>query len=131
MIASTVLAAAAVLAGVSPSVSAMKWKRRVLLVCAADEANPALSQQRRVIAHWRAAAEERDLTVVEIVGDKVIGASDTAKTLRRRYSLPTHAFAVILIGKDGGIKLRRAQAIPAGTLEETIDAMPMRRAEVR
>ena len=65
--------------------------------------------------------------MVEIIGDKVIGASDPADTLRRRYRLPTNAFAVILIGKDGEIKMRQARPIAAAALENTIDAMPMRR----
>jgi hypothetical protein len=41
--------------------------------------------------------------------------------------LPTNAFAVILIGKDGEIKMRQARPIAAAALETTIDAMPMRR----
>jgi hypothetical protein len=131
MIAPHILAALAVLAGSVPSVSAMEWNRRVLLVCAPDAGNPSLSRQRRTMASWKAGADERHLTTVEIVGDKVVGASDPADTLRQRYRLPSNAFAVILIGKDGGIKLRQAQPIAAAELQDTIDAMPMRRGEAR
>ncbi|WBH17993.1 DUF4174 domain-containing protein [Sphingomonas radiodurans] len=127
MIAKIILAAATLSASSLPSISAMKWDRRVLLVCAPDQEDPALIQQRRVMARWKAGAEARDLTIVEIVGTKVVGASDAADTLRRRYRLPGNAFAVVLIGKDGDIKLREARPIPASTLEDTIDAMPMRR----
>jgi hypothetical protein len=127
MIAHIMLAAAAVSASSSPSVLAMKWDRRVLLVCAPNEEDPALVEQRRAMARWKASAEERDLTIVEIIGDKVIGASDPADTLRRRYRLPMNAFMVILIGKDGDAKLRQTRPIAAATLEIAIDAMPMRR----
>ncbi len=127
MIAKIILAAAILSVGSLPSVSALKWDRRVLLVCAPNEEDPALSQQRRVMARWKAGAKERDLTTVEIIGDKVIGASDSADTLRRRYKSPTSVFAVILIGKDGEVKMRQARPIAAVALENTIDTMPMRR----
>ena len=127
MIAPAILAAAAMLAASFPSISALRWERRILLVCAPSAEDPAFQQQRRIVASWQAGAKERDLIIVEIVGDKVVGASDRADALRIRYDLPTDAFAVMLIGKDGGTKLRRTEPIPAVTLEGTIDAMPMRR----
>lgn len=108
------------------SISAMKWEKRVLLVSAPDANDPSLKDQRRIIARWRAGAEERDITIVEVVGDNVVGASNSAATLRQRYRLPTGGFAVVLIGKDGGSKLRGTLPIPAATLEKVIDAMPMR-----
>ena len=38
---------------------------------------------------------------------------------------------VLLIGKDGGIKLRKPFPVKPSTLFETIDGMPMRKAEMR
>ena len=38
---------------------------------------------------------------------------------------------MLLIGKDGGVKLRSAHPIPPEALFQTVDAMPMRRSEVR
>lgn len=127
----SLLIAAAIVAASVPGVSAMKWERRVLLICAPTKDDAAFIRQRRVVAGWTAGAEERDLTVVEIVGNTVMGARDPANSLRQRYGLPADAFSVILIGKDGGVKLRRTAPIPASTLEGTIDAMPMRRGGAR
>ena len=109
------------------SIAAMQWEKRILLVSAPDANDPLLDDQRQIIARWKSAATERDLAVVEILGDKTMGASDTAAMLRQRYGLPAAGFAVVLIGKDGGAKLRGTQPISAAILEETIDAMPMRR----
>lgn len=109
------------------SIAAMQWEKRILLVSAPDADDPLLDDQRQIIARWKSAATERDLAVVEILGDKTMGASDTAAMLRQRYGLPAAGFAVVLIGKDGGAKLRGTQPISAAILEETIDAMPMRR----
>jgi hypothetical protein len=127
MITPKLLMIVSLMAAASTSISAMKWDKRVLLVSAPDAHDPSLDHQRRIIAGWRTGAEERDLAVVEVVGDRVAGASDLAATLRQRYRLPAAGFAVILIGKDGGAKLRETRPISAATLEETIDAMPMRR----
>lgn len=108
----------------------MKWHRRVLLVAAPGEGDPALAEQRRMIAAWRAEADDRDLSVVEVIGDAVRGAGDAGPVLRRRFALHDR-FTVILIGKDGGEKLRSARPLDAATLGATIDAMPMRRAGQR
>ncbi|MET4596269.1 MULTISPECIES: DUF4174 domain-containing protein [unclassified Sphingomonas] len=120
-----ILLAAALAA--SPTLAQMQWERRVLIVAAPSAQDPTLAAQRRILGTWTAKRDERDLTVVEIVGDQVRGAGDTARTLRRKFRLPT-GFTAILIGKDGGEKLRSAHPFPTALLEQTIDAMPMRRA---
>lgn len=128
------LAAALAPAPAAPSpttVAAMRWQRRVLVMAAPRADDPALVAQRRALAGWDAAARERDLTVVTVIGDRVTGAADTATALRRRYRMPSDRFAAVLIGKDGGVKLRKATPIAAEMLAETIDAMPMRRAGER
>ena len=120
----------AIVLAASPTVAQMKWERRILIVSAPAADDPALAEQRRVLAAWKSSAAARDLTVVEIVGDTVRGAGDPAAALRRKYHLPV-AFTAILIGKDGGEKLRSAKPFPAAALEATIDAMPMRKAGQR
>ncbi len=114
----------------SPTVAQMKWERRVLIVSAPAADDASLTEQRRILAGWKTNAAARDLTIVEVVGDTVRGASDTAVALRRKYRLPV-TFTAILIGKDGGEKLRSAKPFPAAALEATIDAMPMRKAGQR
>ncbi len=114
----------------SPTLAQMRWERRVLIVAAPSPQDAALAEQRRILGSWTAKGDERDLTVVEIVGDRVRGAGDTAPALRRKFRLPG-AFTAILIGKDGGEKLRSAHPFPTALLEQTIDAMPMRKAGQR
>jgi hypothetical protein len=120
----------AVALAASPSIAQMRWERRVLIVAAPSAEDASLAEQRRVLAGWKAKGDDRDLTIVEIVGDQVRGASDSAATIRRKYRLPA-TFTAILIGKDGGEKLRSAKPFPAAALEATIDAMPMRKAGQR
>ncbi|RXD05180.1 DUF4174 domain-containing protein [Sphingomonas sp. UV9] len=117
----------AVALAASPTLAQMKWERRVLIVAVASGGDAALAEQRRILANWKAKSDDRDLTIVEVIGDRVRGAGDTAASIRRKYRLPA-AFTAILIGKDGGEKLRSDKPFPAAALEQTIDAMPMRRA---
>ncbi len=120
----------AVALAASPTIAQMKWERRVLIVSASTAEDPALAEQRRILAAWKTNADARDLVIVEVVDDTVQGAGDTAIALRRRYHLPA-TFTAVLIGKDGGEKLRSAKPFPAAALEATIDAMPMRKAGQR
>lgn len=120
------LFAASLVATPPSTAAAMRWEKRVLVIGAPDADDPALHDQRRILARWREGAAQRDLVFVEIVGDAVSGASDTAAALRRRLAMPAGRFAVALIGKDGGTKLRGDRPLSSATLAATIDAMPMR-----
>lgn len=113
------------------TLASMQHHRRVLIVAAPSPADPALAEQRRELAGWRQGAAERDVSVVEVIGGRVSGASDPAAMLRQRYRLPADRFAVVLIGKDGHEADRSPKPYPARALEQTIDAMPMRRAGLR
>jgi hypothetical protein len=130
MIASNLLMAVSLMATTPSSLAALRWEKRVLIVSAPDKTDPLLSEQRRILSGWQAGAEQRDLVVVEIIGDRVIGTGDAASALRQRYKMPSTGFTAALIGKDGGTKLHQKQPITSAMLEKTIDAMPMRRAEV-
>lgn len=121
------LAIAVPLTMAQSSIADMTWQRRVLLISAPSGQDPAAREQRAIIARWRAQGEARDLSVVELMGDRVVGATDTAAALRDRYRLPTTGFTAVLIGKDGGEKLRDRRPLTASLLERTIDSMPMRR----
>ena len=126
----SLIALAAVVAAVPaklPTVAEMRWDRRVLLVSAPSATDPKVAVQRRIIADIARSGDDRDLVLVEVLGDAVSGARDTAGTVRRSFKLPTASFTVILIGKDGGEKRRSAGPMSVTTLTGTIDAMPMRR----
>ncbi len=113
------------------SVDALRGERRVFLVCAPSPDDPRLVAQRSAIAGWREGARDRDVTIVQIVGDAVQGAGDAAGALRARYGLPPGSFTATLVGKDGHVALRSTEPLRGGDLDRTIDAMPMRRAGQR
>lgn len=115
----------------APTLSQMQWKRRVLLVVAADPDDPRARTQARIFADWGRQAADRDVSLVDVLGAQVKGAADTAESLRKRYGLPLKTFQVLLIGKDGHVAVRSSHPIGADELQGRIDAMPMRRAGQR
>jgi uncharacterized protein DUF4174 len=65
---------------------------------------------------------ERDLTVVSEIAEG---------PLHQKYDVPGHAFQVSLIGKDGHTIGNWSKPISSEELFSIIDAMPMRRDEIR
>ena len=100
------------------------WENRVIVVFSPDDANAELLEQRQRVQLNRSGFEERDLVVVEIVGAKDNG-------LRKRFKTEVGSFRVLLIGKDGTLKDQSSRAFETRRLFEVIDAMPMRRREMR
>ncbi len=105
-------------------VAADATQRRLLIFAAPDD--PALIRQRDLLAALSHDLRERDVTVTEITGSDPATAAN-----RKQYKIAHDAFAVLLIGKDGGVKLRSAEPVRPERLFATIDAMPMRQDEMR
>ena len=120
-----------------PSLEAYRWQNRLLLVFAPAEDDPRLARQMALSRAYGDGLAERDLLLMEIIGSKKMrieghaGSLADAKALRDRHNVADDAFAVILIGKDGGTKRRETHPFEAEDLFATIDAMPMRRREIR
>lgn len=132
--ASLFLAAAPISA--SP-LAAERWNKRVVLVFAGREDANLKTQVEDLLAD-KAALAEREMLVVAVVGDRVSAAFGamhgiaTADALREAYAVaPDAPFTMILIGKDGGEKLRQSKPVPAKDVFALIDGMPMRRNEAR
>ena len=100
------------------------WNHRVVVALASSTSDPNLSAQRRIFETVRAGARERDLALLEATDDTPEGAA-----LRHRFGGGAD-FRTVLIGKDGGAKASSEQPMQAGDVFATIDAMPMRRAEM-
>ena len=53
------------------------------------------------------------------------------ETARRRFHVAPDAFAVVLLGEDGGEKLRSSLPVSIEKLNSLIDGMPMRKLEIQ
>jgi hypothetical protein len=130
------LATLVVLTATVQAMSNYKWKYRPLVIFAESDGSPLLAEQRQIVARNRAGLNKRDVVVVWVVGDSVsteLGPppNSNATSLRARYDVAAGEFRAILVGKDGGDKLASPKPLAADRLFATIDAMPMRRDEMR
>lgn len=85
--------------------------QRVLAIAAPSLGDEAYRTQAALLLPALAGLIERDFVVQTQFGAK--------------------SFYVVLVGKDGGEKLRRATPLSPEELFAIVDAMPMRRAEMR
>ena len=81
--------------------------------------------QRRLLQDHGAAFRDRDLLALDFFED------GTAEGARRKFGVERGTFAAVLVGKDGTEKHRSAAPLRPRDLLERIDAMPMRRREMR
>ena len=120
----------------SSALGAPRTRRRLVLVFAPRADMENLKVQSAILAACGNQLDERDSSVVFVVGDEITARKGTdvgmnAATLRARFGVPGNAFRVILVGKDGGAKLRSSKPLQAQTLIATIDALPLRQQEKR
>ena len=118
------------------SLQSLRDNSRALLVFAPQPNNPQLEIQLRTLREHEAEAHERDLVAIALPynnpGPSAAQLSpDEAEAVRRRFHVAPADFVVILLGKDGGAKLRSSKPLTMEKLNETIDAMPMRQDEMR
>jgi hypothetical protein len=96
-----------------------------LVVVVGQPSDPRVTQQHALLVQDAAALSERAVVVRDIT-------PEAAHRARPELGVSSEiAFEVLLVGKDGGIKLRRFTPVAASEITALIDAMPMRQDEVR
>lgn len=118
-------------------ISEYQWKNRVILILADDDENPIIAKQQAAFEKIKAGMEERKLLVFFIYPEKDEESvkktsgkifSDELYNKYRKYDEP---YQIYLLGLDGRIKLSQTGYLSTRKLFSTIDAMPMRREEIR
>jgi hypothetical protein len=113
-----------------------RGEHRLLLVLAPDEDNAAYRRQQEMLRAAELGLSERDMVTVFIVQDALsmgggLAPTGSAGDLRNAYDVMPQACRVALIGKDGSMKLHEEEPIAAADLFALIDALPMRKREMR
>lgn len=97
--------------------------KRLLLIYADTKNNAELVKQQQLLHSDAAGLRNRDLEV------KFFTRNENPKAFTDKHL--KEPFTVILVGKDGGEKLRTHEVLSLQKLYGTIDAMPMRQQEMK
>ena len=114
-----------------------QWKNRLILVFSPSPEDTEYKALEKDIAVQAEEIIDRDILVFHILetGEIKLGESSlqtgAGEHLRRNFSISPGAFTVLLIGKDGGVKLRRESGVELDEIFSLIDTMPMRQREIR
>jgi hypothetical protein len=101
----------------------------VLLIGAPTASQTDFQHQKQLLDDATAQLKDRDFLVLELPYDKLPAAD--RQYWQKELGQSLTQFAVVLIGKDGGVKRTSAKPLPPADLFNTVDKMPMRRQEMR
>jgi hypothetical protein len=114
-----------------------QWKNRLLMVFAPSAQDARYQKLAEELESQMHQVIDRDLLVFHVfdIGQSRVnqtGISEPAvKGLQKHFSITSRQFTVVLVGKDGGEKLRRESAVDLDGVFSLIDSMPMRQREIR
>ncbi|BBX05201.1 hypothetical protein MAIC_00040 [Mycolicibacterium aichiense] len=140
---STVVLAVLLISGALGSATAMaaelgdyRWERRPLLVFAPAQSDPRLTATLSRIEATGCDFASRDMVLGQVPtgGSTLDGQpvdAEQSQRLRTQFTVDANSFAVVLIGKDGGEKLRVTEVPDLRQIYTVIDGMPMRGNEIR
>ena len=95
---------------------------RTLLIFGEEDNNVAVSKQTQLLHQNMEGVIERSLKIILVKNES---------NLWVKYKIPAGSFALLLIGKDGTEKFRSDQPVTTEKIFAIIDAMPMRKAEIK
>ncbi len=104
------------------NVDDLVWVARVVVVFADTPNDPAFRQQMDLLADKAEDLAERDVIIVT--------DTDPAAQSELRTRLRPRGFSMVLIGKDGEVKLRKPAPWDVREISRSIDKMPLRQQEV-
>lgn len=103
--------------------SALQWIARPIVIFADTPNDPRFAEQLALLAKRPEDLIDRDVIVIT--------DSDPAAGSALREKLRPRGFMLVLMGKDGGVKLRKPFPWSVRELSRSIDKMPMRQQEMR
>lgn len=114
-----------------------QWKNRLLFLFAPQRSDSLFTDLQDEITVNKTEAEDRDMVIFVIFESEpsFINSENldvqSAAALRKKFDIPPGRFTAILVGKDGGVKLKQHTGVKLNDIFALIDAMPMRQEEMR
>ena len=121
------------------SLDAYRWENRLILIVSENPEGDEILEQLKLFQNQRDALLDRKLLILKIdpKGSMLYNPSlhpvqyTNNKNLYEEFGLDSKPFQILLIGLDGGIKMKRTRITDPSVFFAEIDTMPMRRNELR
>lgn len=127
------LPASAALADSNPLI-AERWKTRPVVVVVPQEGDPLLAKVRSALKETaaREAFRERDMALYTVVSgkgtrnDRALTPQQTEALLKALQVDARGPATFLLVGKDGGVKMKQGADVDLQAVFDEVDRMPMR-----
>ena len=101
-----------------------RWHKRIIVLVHNDPKSGVLLRQGEALDAHKNDLEDRDMIVL-------VPKPEEKRKLLTALDVPSEFEGVLLVGKDGGVKFEENFPVHPATLFALVDAMPMRRAEMK
>lgn len=121
------------------SLNSLRWENRILVLFASHSDDESYQTQMETFSSLQDELRDRDLVNISIfdrecstMNDEVISDS-SSQSIREKLKpdMDGNSYSIYLIGKDGGVKLKKEEVLEPTELFRVIDRMPMRQREMR
>ena len=112
------------------------WENRLVLMLTNSIENSDFKEQLDEFRNKEEELEDRKIVVYQVTPKKyATGISDTpdwnkGDNFYEKFKNSNTPFEILLIGLDGGTKMRKKKFIPIDEIFEKIDSMPLRKVEL-
>ena len=121
------------------SLDTYRWENRLILIVAENPKDGKIEEQLKLFQHDQEALTDRKFLIFKIdpKGSTLYGPSlnpvqnTENKNLYEEFVSDSMPFQILLIGLDGGVKMKRTRITDPSVFFSEIDTMPMRRNEMR
>ena len=108
-----------------------RWKNRLLLIMEPEGDLTKGKEQIELFSDYEQEMKDRDL-IIFVYDGKILRDKNMKKVPYTMQKIPHKDFqGVLLLGKDGGIKLKEQFMVDPVKVLELIDSMPMRQGEIK
>lgn len=124
-------------ASISQDLTEHQWKDRLILILTPDTTKSLYKKQLKELYSDPEGLEDRRLVIYKVLpneflrDDRPDESWQESEALYQEYKRDEGEFEILLIGLDGGVKLRQNTFISKEKLFARIDQMPMRQRELR
>lgn len=117
--------------------SDFQWENRILVLIGDQESDSLVNEQISAFEGREKGFGDRDLITFFVFRSEPSRLNNTplhpssAEDILNQYGSDEPGFRILLIGKDGGVKLRKDNPVSVEDIFGLIDSMPMRQREMR